>query len=244
MNPSSAGTVPASVTIPANATSATFTFTADANASGNVDVVATLGAVSRTVSVAIQNMCSGAAVVISQVYGGGGNNGAPYKNDFIELHNRGGTAVDISGWSVQYASATGSTWNNKADIPANTMLQPGAYFLIHGAGGSNGIALPTADLAPANAINLSGTNGKVALVNNTTALAGTCPTDASIVDFVGFGNANCKEGSAAMAVLSNTTAGLRNNNGCSDSNDNAADFTAAAPTPRNTASATLTCGCN
>ena len=35
-----------------------------------------------------------AQVVISQVYGGGGNPGTTYKNDFIELHNNGSTAVD------------------------------------------------------------------------------------------------------------------------------------------------------
>ena len=30
-----------------------------------------------------------AAVMISQVYGGGGNSGAPLTNDFVELHNSG-----------------------------------------------------------------------------------------------------------------------------------------------------------
>ena len=49
-----------------------------------------------------------ADIVISQVYGGGGNTGAPYTNDFIELFNRGTTTVSLSGWSVQYASATGT----------------------------------------------------------------------------------------------------------------------------------------
>lgn len=43
-------------------------------------------------------------VVISQVHGGGGNSGAVYKQDFIELFNKGTTAVSIAGWSVQYAS--------------------------------------------------------------------------------------------------------------------------------------------
>ena len=43
-------------------------------------------------------------VVISQVYGGGGNAGATYTNDFIELYNQTGTAVDLTGWSVQYAA--------------------------------------------------------------------------------------------------------------------------------------------
>src|SRR5262249_10309639 len=42
-------------------------------------------------------------VVISQVYGGGGNTGATLTNDFVELFNRGQTAVNVTGWSVQYA---------------------------------------------------------------------------------------------------------------------------------------------
>src|ERR1019366_7627129 len=50
-----------------------------------------------------------ADIVISQVYGGGGNSSAQYQNDFIELFNRGTSAVSITGWSVQYASATGSS---------------------------------------------------------------------------------------------------------------------------------------
>src|SRR6266849_1682948 len=45
-----------------------------------------------------------ADIVISQVYGGGGNSGAPYANDFIELFNRGTTTVSLAGWSVQYTS--------------------------------------------------------------------------------------------------------------------------------------------
>jgi predicted extracellular nuclease len=47
-------------------------------------------------------------VVISQVYGGGGNAGAPYKNDFIELHNRSNATVSLAGWSVQYAATGGA----------------------------------------------------------------------------------------------------------------------------------------
>ncbi len=46
-------------------------------------------------------------VVISQVYGGGGNSGATYTHDFIELFNRGGSPVSLAGWSVQYAIALG-----------------------------------------------------------------------------------------------------------------------------------------
>lgn len=58
-------------------------------------------------------------IVISQVYGGGGNLNATYTNDFIELYNRGAAAVDVTGWSVQYTSAGGGstdTDDNSADF--------------------------------------------------------------------------------------------------------------------------------
>ena len=170
-------------------------------------------------------------VVISQVYGGGGNSGATLKNDFIELYNRSASPVTLTGWSVQYASATGTTWTNKTDLAG--IIQPGQYYLIQEAAGAGG----TVDLPTPNAtgnIAMSGTAGKVALVNNTTALTGTgCPFAASVVDFVGYGSANCSE-TAPTAVLSNTTAALRNNNGATDTNNNSADFTVGAPNPRNT----------
>ena len=35
------------------------------------------------------------AIRISQVYGGGGNSGAPYRYDFVELFNAGTTVVDM-----------------------------------------------------------------------------------------------------------------------------------------------------
>lgn len=66
-------------------------------------------------------------VVISQVYGGGGNSGATFKNDFIEIFNRGVSAIDISGWSVQYASSSGTSWQ-VTELPSVT-LQPGQVTL-------------------------------------------------------------------------------------------------------------------
>jgi len=172
---------------------------------------------------------------ISQVYGGGGNSGATYTNDFIELFNAGATAVDLSDWSVQYASSTGSTWQVTT---LSGSIAPGGYYLIQEAQGAGGTTpLPTPDAI--GTIAMGGTNGKVALVNSTTALSGACPT--GLIDLVGYGSANCYEGAAAPA-LSNTTAALRANGGCTDADNNAADFTAGAPTPRNTASPTHSCG--
>ncbi|QLG89037.1 lamin tail domain-containing protein [Chitinibacter bivalviorum] len=179
-------------------------------------------------------------VVISQVYGGGGNNGATYKNDFIELFNAGDVAVSLNNWSVQYASATGSSWQKTS---LSGVIQPKQYFLVQQAAGTGGtVSLPTPDAL--GTLALSGTAGKVALVNNSAALnCGTaCATAAGVEDFVGFGaTANQYEGAGATAAPSNSTAVIRNNAGCTDSNNNAADFNAAAPTPRNSATPLADC---
>ncbi len=177
-------------------------------------------------------------IVISQIYGGGGNAGATYTNDFIELFNRGASAVSVAGWTVQYASATGTTWQTTA---LSGSIPPGGYYLVQEAQGAGGTTpLPTPDAT--GSIPMSATAGKVALVNTTTALSGSCPTGASIIDFVGFGStANCSEGSPT-ATLSNTTAALRNMNGCTDTDSNSSDFTTGAPAPRNSASPTNSCG--
>jgi len=47
-------------------------------------------------------------IVVSQVYAGGGNSGASFTNDYVELLNRGSSAVDVSGWTVQYATSAGT----------------------------------------------------------------------------------------------------------------------------------------
>ncbi len=177
-------------------------------------------------------------VVISQVYGGGGNTGATLKNDFIEIINHSATPVDLTGWSVQYASATLSNWQ-VTPLPS-FMLQPGQYFLIQEAAGAGGTDnLPTPDAI--GTIAVGSTSGKVALVSNTTVLTGNCPLGSGIVDFVGYDGANCFEGAGAAPTLSNTTAALRLDSGCFDTDDNNADFVSGAPNPHNSSSATHDC---
>jgi lamin tail-like protein len=190
-------------------------------------------------------------LVISQVYGGGNNAGATYRNDFIELFNRGTSTVDfsITPYSVQYAAATSAFSTNKTNITSGVLL-PGHYFLIQEAGGNtNGVSLPVPDV-PGGSINLSATSGKVVLVFGTTSLsAGTCPGDDGItpfnpgslvmVDFIGYGStANCYEGSGPLPV-SATNANARSIiriSSCTDTNSNTADFTnpTTAPVARNT----------
>ena len=106
-----------------------------------------------------------------------------------------------------------------------------------------GVALPVAPDATGST-NLSAANGKLALVNNSALLTGTCPAPgASVVDFVGYGTANCFE-TAAAPGLGNSTALLRASlgNGCVDSGNNASDFSSTAtPLPRNSAAAAQPC---
>ncbi|MFC4726763.1 lamin tail domain-containing protein [Coralloluteibacterium thermophilus] len=189
-----------------------------------------------------------AEVVISQVYGGGGNSGAPYNRDYVELFNAGAVPVSLGGKSVQYASATGTGafGNNAVALPATT-LQPGQYFLLALASGANGAALPAPDAT--GGINMSATAGKVALVDSAEGLAcngGSAPCTpaqlALIDDLVGFGNANFYAGSGPAPALSNTTAGFRAGGGCTDTGDNAADFATGAPAPRNSATSASPCG--
>ena len=176
-------------------------------------------------------------VVISQVYGAGGNVNAVLRNDYIELFNRGASSVSLSGMSVQYASSTGSSWQATA-LPAVT-LAPGQYFLVQeGSGGANGSLPPTPDAT--GTINMAAGAGKVALAPSTTLLGGTCPI---AVDLVGYGSGtNCFEGIAPTGTLSTTLAALRAIHGCTDTDSNSADFSTGTPAPRNTATAAAPCG--
>ncbi|MBS1756114.1 MAG: Ig-like domain-containing protein [Bacteroidetes bacterium] len=173
-----------------------------------------------------------AQVVINEVYGGGGNSGSTYKNDFIELFNNGNTAVNLNNWSVQYASYNGSTWSS---TPLSGSIPAHGYYLIQEAAGSGGTtSLPTPDAT--GSLALSASNGKVALVSSTTALTGSCPTGGSIIDFVGFGTANCYEGTAAAPAPSASTSIQRTPIGA-DNNQNSTDFTSGSPSPVNSTGA-------
>ncbi len=174
-------------------------------------------------------------IVISQVYGGGGNTGATFTNDFIEIFNPTPTAQSLAGYSVQYASSTGSSWA-VTSLPSIS-LQPGQYLLVQESQGAGGTTpLPTPDAA--GTIALSATAGKIALSNATTALTGTCPTT-NVVDLVGYGAANCSE-TAPVAALTNTTAALRLDP-CVDGNNNSTEFSSATPNPRNTSTTLAPC---
>ena len=172
-------------------------------------------------------------VVISEVYGGGGNTNATLKNDFIELYNRGSTPVTLNGWSVQYASASGISWQVTA---LTGTIQPGKYYLVQeaaGAGGSQDLPSPDAS----GGIPMAAGSGKVAVVPSTQACGGTDCSSSSPRDLVGYGSANGFEGVGPTAGpapgLRTTTSDSRAGGGTVDTDNNAADFSAGDPNPVN-----------
>jgi len=168
-------------------------------------------------------------VVISQLYGGGGSIVATYRNDYVQLFNRGATQVDLSGWSVQYASATGTTW---VTTPLAGSIAPHGYYLIGLFQGPFGTTpLPTPDAA--GSIDLDAASGKVALVAASSSLSGGCPTDGTIVDFVGYGAADCARGGSPAPMIDDTLADIRQALGCTDADQNDYDFFNASPFPSN-----------
>jgi hypothetical protein len=202
---------------------------------------------SANIALTVQTPPGTNPVKISQVYGGGGNSGSTYTNDFIELYNQSTSTVDISSWSIQQTSATTTTaWNITNLCPANgsCILQPGHYYLVQEAQGTAGTtALPSADIT--GILNLGAASGKVALVKNTTPISGACPSSNDIADIVGYGGAvpTCFE-TAAVAALTNTTAAVRKGNGCVDTDNNANDFSIIGPIPRNSSAPANVCGGN
>jgi hypothetical protein len=177
-------------------------------------------------------------MVVSQVFAGGGNAGAPYSNDFVELFNRGSAAVDLGGSSLQYASGSGTSWQV---TPLAASVQPGGRYLVQLASGTAGAALPAPDATGTSNLAVSG--GKIALVHATTALAcgASCSADPLVTDLVGYGSATDFEGSGAAPAIGNTTAAIRAGDGCTDTDANSSDFSAGPPAPRNSGAAGTPC---
>jgi hypothetical protein len=182
-------------------------------------------------------------IVVSQVYAGGGNSGASFTHDFVELFNRGSTAVDVSGWTIQYASAGGTSWQ------ATTLsgsIAPGRHYLVQLASAAAvGAPLPTPDAA--GTTNLAVSGGKVAIVRDASPLScgsspGSCSALASVADLIGYGTAGDYKGGGAAPSIDNASAAIRSGDGCTDTDANPSDFATGTPTPRNTAGPSVSCG--
>jgi predicted extracellular nuclease len=172
-------------------------------------------------------LAAGGRPVISQLFADGGPD-TPFPRDFVELFNPGPAAVPLAGWSVQYASAGGATWTV---TPLSGVIPPGEHYLVQ-----QGARLGSVDPQPnaTGLTNMSATVGKVALVQGLTPLQCSSPdrclTDPTVIDLVGYGPASAFEGSAPAPTPPDGLALRRALDG-TDTDDNAADFTAQAPDP-------------
>jgi hypothetical protein len=204
-------------------------------------VLAALVALALLTAPAAQS--ASADIVVSQLYAGGGNSGATFTNDFVELFNRGATTVEIASWTIQYASAAGTSWQTTA---LTGSIASGKHYLVQLASAAAvGSPLPTPDATGTS--NLANSGGKVALVRDGTALtcgatAGSCSASSQVVDLIGYGSATDYEGAEAAPALTNTTANMRAGDGCTDTDANASDFATATPDPHSSASAAAGCG--
>ena len=168
----------------------------------------------RQADVLAQDRCT---LCISQVYGGGGNSSAPYNADFIELFNATNSNIELSGWTVEYASAASNSWQS-VSLDGRS-IAPYTYLLVQLNTGGNGVALPPPDLIAS--INMAADSGKVRI-----------RASSVVMDLLGYGSANEFEGQAAQTA-SNTRSLVRSNGGCDDTNNNSVDFARSEPAPRN-----------
>ena len=186
-------------------------------------------------------------LVISQVYTRGGEAGASYRHDFVEIFNRGTEPVDMNNYGLHVTLGSTpfpSTLFVRFASSQGIVVQPGRYLLVAFKGdGADGQPLPTPDFdlsilpAPVPA-NLSAPSGTVGLLMPDSSFRG-CPTlsTTGVVDFVGYGEGStCFEGPPGPApapTLAESTQRL--GGGCADNNVNALDFRLSPVLPRNSA---------
>ena len=153
-----------------------------------LSAVALLATTAAAVPVVANAVDTASPVVISEVFGGGGNAGAPYRTDFVELYNSSDQPVSLDGWSVQYASAAGTSWQRTA---LTGTIAPKATYVVAEASGANTAAPALPRIDAQGTIAMSGTAGRIALVSSSTALAcgADCDAAAGVVDYIGWGTA-------------------------------------------------------
>ena len=163
-----------------------------------------------------------AQVVVNEVFAGGSNSGAPFNQDYVELFNNGEAGVDLGGFSLQYATATGATFSNIITFASGTFIGAGQFFVITAStAGATGAAVPNVTHTGAT-VGLANAGGKIRFLDS----SGT----PIIVDFVGWGTADTREGAGNAPAMTNTTSLQRIPNGF-DSNNNNLDFQLLGPSP-------------
>ncbi|MFN7134845.1 MAG: lamin tail domain-containing protein, partial [Myxococcales bacterium] len=189
------GSLPATLTIAANALGGSFTFTADPAAQGPGTLEATLGA--DTLAAPLTVATPGVNHVLISELGVAGAGTGTAGDEFVELYNPTASAIDLSGYKVQYKSATGTTFATVATLPAGSTIGAYGYFLLTAAPGTYTGSV-AGDWAHASAFNFAAAVGHVRIG---TSAVGTGKTDPNAVDTVAYGStADSAEGNAPAPV--------------------------------------------
>ncbi len=196
-------------------------------------------------------------LVLSQVSGGNGF----YSNDWVEIKNISSSSQSLSGLSLFYGSSSTTTTGGNFGVGTfplpGVSIAPGQYYLVQLNSAGSGQALPVTPDATTINISMSGSSGKIALAPSTASIT-SCggPTActpsqlAQIIDWVAYGaagNGSAGNGEGGTSVnngvaLASTQVSVRNGAGCTDTDNNNADFGVVTNSvPRNSATAASPC---
>ncbi len=167
-------------------------------------------------------------IVISEFRSLGPNGGS---DEFIELYNPSGAAVNIGGWTIKRSSGCGMSITTLATIPANTILLAGQHYLAASNSNSSLTIGANQTFSPGIA-----DDGGVALVNGSTVVdqAGMCITT------------QYREGEILLPLSGTSNQSYERKPGgdtsCYDTTNNVEDFALISPAnPQNKNSPIIMC---
>ncbi len=122
-------------------------------------------------------------VVISEFTTRGPNGSS---DEFVEVYNPTNYAIDITGWKLQYQSASGSSWDSKVGSGLNGTIGPNSFYLLASKSYSLNV---TPDYRHTANWGFADTGGHIRIIY----------INGSEIDKVGYGSALSPEGNPAPA---------------------------------------------
>lgn len=163
----------------------------------------------------------GHSQVINEIYTRGGQDATSiWQDDAVVL--KGPANQSLNGWSLQFAGSLSASFGTQFNFGAGDAFNAQGFFYIRFDGNAGfGAPLP-ASYVYGGVSNLSSTGGKLALTNNPTAIAVACPIpgNAAVIDFVGWGNANCFEGAAISNLTTSGNQSMKRTGADTGNNNN------------------------
>jgi len=123
------------------------------------------------------SIASSSSIIISEMSMG---NTTSATEEFVEMYNNSDAVVNISGWSLYYRSATGTTYVKRASFSTTASIQPRKFYLA-----STNLPSDTSLIS-----GMSQTGGVMELRDD----------KGIVVDRVGYGNATLSNGKPSVAV--------------------------------------------